>query len=183
MEKLISELRTRADKALKKKRDYSLSDILSDATRRADLREHRAWAILLSAIGVNPDSATAFAGFPEHMGVMVKVRSFSLGGADGVRLNPQYGGSDLPAIGVGAGRPLGRRAVAEPMTHYLAREMERLKRVSWVGVRPRPQMKPDCKLRFDILTLSTRWRQVSPAGAQETAEFVLNVGMQIHVNL
>ena len=80
VEKLITELRKRADKALKKKRDYALSDLLGNAAMRADLPEHRARAILLSAIGVNPDSAAVFTGFPERVSVMVSVHSCSLGG-------------------------------------------------------------------------------------------------------
>ena len=68
------------------------------------------------------------------------------------------------------------------MTYYLAREMGQLQQVKWVGVRPRPRMEPDCELCFDILTFSTRWRQVVAEGPGQ-AEFVLNVGMQIQVNL
>jgi hypothetical protein len=184
VDKLISELRKRSDRILKKKRDYSLSDLLSDAAKRADdMPDYRARAILLSAIGVNPDSVAVFTGLPERVGMMLRVRSFSAGGADVVKLSPQYGNPDLPATGVGAGTPLGRKAVTDPMAYYLRQEIEASNLVKWVMMAPTPRAEPDCALHFDILTFGTRWREFAPATPERDAQVVLNVSMQIQVDL
>ncbi len=180
VDKLIRELRKRADKILKKKGDYSLSDLLSDAAKRADdMPDYRARAILLSAIGVNPDTVAVFTGLPERVGMMLRVRSFSAGESDVVKLSPLYGNSNLPPAGVGAGTPLGRKAVTDPMAYYLRREMEASNLVKWVVIAPTPRVEPDCALHLDILTFGTRWR----GSAAATQERVLNVSMQIQVDL
>ncbi len=184
VDKLVRELRKRADKILKKKGDYSLSDLLSDAAKRADdMPDYRARAILLSAIGVDPDTVAVFTGLPDRVGMMLRVRSFSAGESDVVRLTPQFGNPGLPAGGVGAGTPLGRKAVTDPMAYYLRREMEASNLVKWVMMAPTPRAEPDCALYFDILTFGTSWREFIPAAQEQDAQFVLNVSMQIRVDL
>ncbi len=184
VDKLIRELRKRADKILKKRSDYPLDDLLSDAAKRADdMPDYRARAILLTAIGVDPHTAAVFTGLPDRVGMILRVRSFSLGGADVVRLTPQYGNLGLPGGGVGAGTPLGRKAVTDPMAYYLKREMEASNLVKWIVMSPPPRSEPDCALHFDIFTFGTRWRQTSPATEEREAQVVLNVSMQIQVDL
>ena len=183
VDKLIKELSKRADKILEKKGDYSLSDLLTDAAKRANVPDYRARGILLWALGVDPDTAAVFTGLPERVSLQLRVRSSSLGGADVVKILPRDGGVDLPPGGVGAGTVLGRELMTAPMEYYLKREMEKSDYVKWVVVGPNPRAAPECGLYLDILTFATSWRQTAAATEERPAQFVLNVGMQLKVEL
>jgi hypothetical protein len=182
-DKLLKELRKRADKILKKKGDYSLSDLLTDAAKRANVPDYRARGILLSALGVDPDTAAVFTGLPRRVSLQLRVRSSSIGGADVVKILPRDGGVGLPPGGVGAGTVLGRELVTAPMEYYLKREMEKSDYVEWVVAGPTPRTAPECGLHLDILTFATSWRQTAAATEDRPAQFVLNVGMQLKVEL
>ena len=183
VEKLLRELRKRADKILRKKGDYPLANLLNEAATRADMPEHRARAILFAAIGVDPDPAAVFVGLPSWVGMQLRVRNFSLGGNDVVRLAPHFGDPALPPGGVGAGSPLGRNAVSAPLPYYVQREMAESDHVKWVVLAPVPGRVPECSLHLDILAFATTWRQRSPATAQQPAQFVLNLFMELQVDL
>ena len=183
VDKLIKELRKRADKILKKTGDYSLSSLLTDAAKRANVPEYRARGILLSALGVDPDTLAVFTGLPQRVSLQVRVRSSSIGGSDVVKIVPRDGGVDLPPGGVGAGTVLGRELMTAPMEYYLKREMEKSDHVSWVVAGVNPRTAPECGLYVDILTFATSWRQTAAATEDRPAQFVLNVGMQLKVEL
>lgn len=183
VDRLLKELRKRADKILKKKGDYSLTDLLSDAAARADMPDYRARAILLAAIGVDPNSAAVFTGLPPRVGLLLRVRNFSMADTDAVRLSPLYGAAGLPPGGVGAGSPLARMAVTAPMVYYMKREMERSDHVRWVVTAPPPRAAPECGLHLDIVRFGTSWRQLSAATDERPAQFVLHLSMELQVDL
>ena len=154
VEKLVRELTKRARKALQKNRDEALGELLRHGSRKADLPEYRARAVLLEAMDIDTDGASVYLGFESRVGMLFEVTDAfqQATSADGVQFGRGVGA-------VSANNPIAQDDVNREIASYVVQTMRSSKHVAWISSRPTSRMQPDCRLVFGIRQFNTTNRQ------------------------